>query len=1090
MAQKLVVGPFNRGFRNGVPPFYLDNDSFPTLINAYQWRNRVKRKRGTSSICRLQRAFNSAVSSYGSISSFNLASNNGNLLIGFNLNTTSGASASITGATQATSCVLTATNSFTIGQYLIISGVTGMTQLNGNVYQITNVSSSSITLNVNSTGFTSYVSGGSATSLLSSSGNIVPGTVQFTDSTASNTYTDLTEDGNLTGSPAGSGTINYATGAITIASGATDTINAATFNYYPSLPVMDIEDLNLTATQFPQTVCFDTTYSYQVTTVQPYYAYDVSFYKNPGSSASLPGYTPKTTPTPVYWNGQNYQQFWSANYENSLWATNGITQPFSTTNIGMQYKTVSQVIVVASGPPAIATLTITAHGLVVGDFIFVNEFITGVSGINLQTGYVTVVVDANNVTVEFPNATLPATATITGVTQASSAVVTANNNFANGDKVYISGVVGMTQLNGNTYTISSVSGTGFTLNVNSSSFTAYSSGGLAGLVFSTSTGIAQYLTSSAAFPTKDCLRWYDGSPTSGTQTNPTFVNGAGWVNFCPPIYSGTPAFSLEDLPLAIYYLVGARMIVPYKDRILFLGPVIQSSASGPFYLQDTIIYSQNGTPYYTCSFTGSSVSASTVFYPILTPTNQGATANAYFADVAGFGGYITAGYAQPIVTVGQNQDVLIVGFTNRQAKVVYTGNDLVPFNFYIVNSELGSTATFGSIILDRGVITIGDRGITLTDQQSTSRLDLEIPDQVFEFDLLNNGTQRITAQRDFVNEWVYFSYPYGNEENISSPFPNQTLFYNYRDQSWAVFNESYTTYGPFRRQTGFTWQTVGLIYSSWNAWNSPWNASSSSLEQPEVIAGNQQGFIVARRDDTSSEAPSLSITSISGTTITSPNHGLNSGDYVFFTNAIGMTNFNSSPPSYIIWQVSVLTVNTFSIASSPYTTPITPSGTYMGNGVITRLYIPQIQTKQFPTAWEAGRKTRIGVQQYLFATTTNGQITLQLYLSQNGSTPFNSPPYVPSANAENNSVIYSNVLYTCQESTNLGLTPANINLQQLVPAQAQTWHRMNTSLIGDTVQIGFTLSDEQMFDGTLTNQIAEIELMGMIIDVTPSQVLS
>ena len=162
----------------------------------------------------------------------------------------------------------------------------------------------------------------------------------------------------------------------------------------------------------------------------------------------------------------------------------------------------------------------------------------------------------------------------------------------------------------------------------------------------------------------------------------------------------------------------------------------------------------------------------------------------------------------------------------------------------------------------------------------------------------------------------------------------------------------------------------------------------------------------------------------------------------------------------------------------------------MGNGVITRLYIPQIQTKQFPTAWEAGRKTRIGVQQYLFATTTNGQITLQLYLSQNGSTPFNSPPYVPSANAENNSVIYSNVLYTCQESTNLGLTPANINLQQLVPAQAQTWHRMNTSLIGDTVQVGFTLSDEQMFDGTLTNQIAEIELMGMIIDVTPSQVLS
>ena len=27
---------------------------------------------------------------------------------------------------------------------------------------------------------------------------------------------------------------------------------------------------------------------------------------------------------------------------------------------------------------------------------------------------------------------------------------------------------------------------------------------------------------------------------------------------------------------------------------------------------------------------------------------------------------------------------------------------------------------------------------------------------------------------------------------------------------------------------------------------------------------------------------------------------------------------------------------------------------------------------------------------------------------------------------------------------------------------AQIWHRMNTSLVGDTVQIGFTLSDDQM----------------------------
>ena len=63
----------------------------------------------------------------------------------------------------------------------------------------------------------------------------------------------------------------------------------------------------------------------------------------------------------------------------------------------------------------------------------------------------------------------------------------------------------------------------------------------------------------------------------------------------------------------------------------------------------------------------------------------------------------------------------------------------------------------------------------------------------------------------------------------------------------------------------------------------------------------------------------------------------------------------------------------------------------------------------------------------------------------------------------NNSLVYSTTLFTCPETTNLGLTPANINLNLVTsPNQAQIWHRMNTSLLGDTVQIGFTMSDSQM----------------------------
>lgn len=73
-------------------------------------------------------------------------------------------------------------------------------------------------------------------------------------------------------------------------------------------------------------------------------------------------------------------------------------------------------------------------------------------------------------------------ATITNVTQANPAVVTtaANHTFVTGEQVTITGVVGMTELNGNTYTITVLSPTTFQLDAtDSTGYTAYSSGGSA-----------------------------------------------------------------------------------------------------------------------------------------------------------------------------------------------------------------------------------------------------------------------------------------------------------------------------------------------------------------------------------------------------------------------------------------------------------------------------------------------------------------------------------------------------------------------------------------------------------------------------------
>ncbi len=919
MGEKLVIGPINKGLRNDVTPFNIDNDSFPALINAYQWRSRVKRKRGTAKLNRLRRFFNSLSASYSTIATITLdVSGNGNILTGFAL------------------------------------------QVNG---------------------------------------NIVPGTVTLTASGGPTVYTDPTLDGFLTPTgTGGSNTINYASGAIHIPAQAGNTVSAV-FNYYPDLPVMGIEDFFISTNAFLQCIAFDTTYAYNVLTASPYNIYDISFYKNPPVDPSLPGYVQKTVVTPTTWNGQDYQQFWTVNYQGAFWATNGINVPFTTTNIGMQFVTITNIVIVGPGtPPAIVTITTSAnHGLVIGDFVFLNEIgftiaplpVTGMFGINYQTGYVTAVPAANQITVELPYAT------VTG---------------------------------------------------------AYTQG-----------GIVQYLTNRFD-TTKDSLRWYDGDPTDGNVTTPTLNGNKGWVNFAPPL--SNQAFSIADLPAAQYYLVGARMIVPFKDRLLFLGPVVQTSAiNSQIYLPDTIIYSQNGTPFYTSSFTiatGTDISNYPLFaqtppgfFPMLLPINQTATPSAYFEDIPGFGGNITAGTTEEIRTVSTNEDVLIVGFERSQTRVVYSGNDIIPFNFFLINSEYGSTSTFSSVNLDKGVITRGSRGFIITGQTNCSRIDDEIPDEVFQVSNLQNGTERFCSQRDFINEWIYFTYPWSD---ITTPdtfkYPNYTLQFNYKDNSWAVNFESYTTYGLFRRQSGFTWQTVGNEFASWEAWNQPWNSGTSDLLQPEVAAGNQQGFIVLR-DQGTGETPSLYIQNIVGSTITSPFHGLNDENFIIISGVLGSSG---SAVNNKTFKIHITDENTFILD------PPIPTGlTYFGGGLIKRLYVPIIQSKQFPTAWSMGRKTRLGAQQYLLSTTQNAQITLLIFLSQNGSFAYNDSSIIPDPSSVNDSLIYSTVLYTCPESVNLGLTPANINLQMVTAqAQSQIWHRINTSLIGDTVQVAFTISDNQM----------------------------
>lgn len=138
----------------------------------------------------------------------------------------------ISAATQAANAQITSTgHGLATGNIISIVGVTGMTQLNNNSYTITVNSANTFLLNVDSTAYTAYVSGGVWTLTTYASGvPNVPGVSQgysgfpagrvqnilITTNITNGLTLNVTDDGNgnLIGDCT-TGTINYGTGAIT-----------------------------------------------------------------------------------------------------------------------------------------------------------------------------------------------------------------------------------------------------------------------------------------------------------------------------------------------------------------------------------------------------------------------------------------------------------------------------------------------------------------------------------------------------------------------------------------------------------------------------------------------------------------------------------------------------------------------------------------------------------------------------------------------------------------------------------------------------------------------------------------------------------
>ena len=109
---------------------------------------------------------------------------------------------------------------------------------------------------------------------------------------------------------------------------------------------------------------------------------------------------------------------------------------------------------------------------------------------NTEQTYCLIASDSNMRFIKDGGQIVEANKTISAATRANPCVVTANSHgYENGEEVFISGIVGMTELNGRNFRVASKTTNTFELqdlagtNINSSAFTAYSSAGTAARVY-------------------------------------------------------------------------------------------------------------------------------------------------------------------------------------------------------------------------------------------------------------------------------------------------------------------------------------------------------------------------------------------------------------------------------------------------------------------------------------------------------------------------------------------------------------------------------------------------------------------------------
>lgn len=428
-------------------------------------------------------------------------------------------------------------------------------------------------------------------------------------------------------------------------------------------------------------------------------------------------------------------------------------------------------------------------------------------------------------------------ASIFGITNAvaplAQVTTTAAHGFTTGQTVAFINVGGMTQINGQSDTITVTGPTTFTLDtIDTSTYGVYTANGFA-------------LNSSVSVTGKDGIRYYG-----------VLSNGTGWANYNPPIDPNNA-------------LLGALLIFPYRGYLVFLNTT-EGNEQTQSNFPNRARWVQIGTPYYSAP------------QPVF-PNTQGIDINAARDDLFGRGGANDAPTNENIVGAAFIRDILIVYFTRSTWRLRFVNNAQNPFVWERVNIELGSDCTGSTIPFDKGLMAIGNRGIVISDGNDTIRFDEKIPDEIFNIRQSNFGFNRVQGIRTFKSKLSYWTIP--SDTNSDGTFPDQVLVFNYDTKNWAIFDDVFTCFGYY--YPGSSGETWANLTDSWSSYGSKtWGDGSGSSGFESIIAGNQQGYVFILEETDGQNSPSLNISAITAANpgvFTSTNNNMPDGTWITLT---------------------------------------------------------------------------------------------------------------------------------------------------------------------------------------------------------------